>query len=433
MSGPRMPNARLPLLVGAGAIVLLVGGLGLWSVATNIAGAVVATGTVKVESERQVVQHPDGGVVGEILAKDGDEVAAGDVLVRLDGTFLRSELSIVERQLMEIQARKARLVAERDGRNAPDFSGLGDFDNLDPAWVQGQVDGQQSLFAARRTALAQELEQLHEQRVQIENQIEGTNAQIRALERQLELVERELTDKETLYAQNLVPVGQVLELQRTEAQLEGDIGRLTSSVAESRARISELAVSALRLEESRREDAITRLRDLQYSEIELEERRLSLTEQLSRLDVRSPADGVVFGSSIFAVRAVVQPAEPMMYVVPGGQALLVSTRIETTDIDQVFPGQPVSLRLTTFDSRTTPELPGEVLRVSADALTDEATRATYYEAVVLPDTSVLEGLPGVELLPGMPVEAFLRTRDRTPLSYLIRPLAVYFERAFREE
>ncbi|SIO59987.1 HlyD family secretion protein [Rhodovulum sp. ES.010] len=433
MSRPTLPSARLPLVVGAVAILLLVGGLGVWSIATNIAGAVVATGTVKVESERQVVQHPDGGVVGEILAKDGDEVKAGDVLLRLDGTFLRSELAIVERQLFEIEVRKARLMAERDGVETLDIGEVSGFDNLDPDWIRGQIEGQKSLFVARRAALAQELEQIDEQKTQIENQIEGSKAQIAALERQLGLVERELTDKETLFAQNLVPVGQVLALQRDEAGLEGDIGRLTSQVAESRARISELSVQALRLAESRREEAITQLRDLQYSEIELEERRLSLIEQLSRLDVRSPTDGVVFGSSIFAVRAVVQPAEPMMYVVPGGQALLVSARIETTDIDQVFPGQPVFLRLTTFDARTTPEVPGEVLRISADALTDEATKQTYYEAVILPDTSVLEDMPGVELLPGMPAEAFLRTRDRTPLSYLLRPIAVYFERAFREE
>ncbi|MCO8144977.1 HlyD family type I secretion periplasmic adaptor subunit [Rhodovulum tesquicola] len=428
-----LPGARMPLAVGIVAIVLLVGGLGGWSVATSIAGAVVATGTVKVESDRQVVQHPEGGVVGEILARDGDAVAAGDVVLRLDGTFLRSELAIVERQLFEIEARKARLEAERDGVETLVIGELSGFEHLDPDWMRGQIEGQKSLFAARRVALAQELEQLDEQRSQIENQIEGTMSQIAALEKQLGLVERELTDKQTLYDQNLVPVGQVLALQRDEAGLEGEIGRLMSQAAESRARISELAVQALRLVDTRREEAISQLRDLQYSEIELAERRLSLAERLSRLEVRSPADGVVFGSSIFAVRAVVQGGAPIMYVVPGGQALQVSARIEPSDIDQVFPGQPVSLRLTSYDSRTTPELPGEVLRISADSLFDEATRMTYYEAVILPDTSVLADMPNVQLMPGLPVDVFLRTRDRSPLSYLVRPLKIYFDRALREE
>ncbi|PTW47070.1 MULTISPECIES: HlyD family type I secretion periplasmic adaptor subunit [Rhodovulum] len=432
MSAKSQISARLPLVVGMIAVVCLVGGIGVWSVATNIAGAVVAPGTVKVESERQVVQHADGGVVGEILAKDGDTVAAGQVLVRLDGTFLRSELMIVERQLLEIQARKARLVAERDGVDSPDFSGLDSFSNIEPVWVAEHIDGQTRLFAARKAAQAQELDQLHEQTVQIENQIDGTGSQQGALVKQLALIEKELADKMTLYKQNLVPASQVLALQREEAGLEGDIGRLTSQEAELRAKISELAVQGLRLQESRREDAITTLRDLQYSEIELQERRLSLTERLSRLDVRSPVDGVVFGSKVFALGSVVQAAEPMMYVVPGGQALLVSAKVETTDIDEVFPGQPVSLKFTTFDSRTTPNVSGTVLRVSADALTDEATRATYYEVVIQPDIDEMAALPNVELVPGMPVESFIRTRDRSPLSYLLHPLAVYFERAFRE-
>jgi len=433
MSADRLPNARRPLWIGGLATLVLVGGLGAWSALTNISGAVVAMGAVKVESERQVIQHPDGGVVGEILAREGDTVAAGDVVLRLDGTFLLLERAIVERQLLEIAARKARLIAERDGAEAIDESAIERFDNLDPDWVRGQTEGQKSLFDARRTALARELEQIEEQKIQIDNQIEGTMAQVAALETQLELVERNLENKQRLFEQGLLPINDLFEVQRDQAGLQGDIGRLTSQVAENRARISELAVQALRLTNSRREDAITRLRDLQYSEIELEERRLSLNEKLSRLEVRSPSDGVVFGSAVFAVRAVIQPGEPMMYVVPKGQPMQVSVQIDPVHIDQVFPGQPVSLRLNTYDRRTTPELPGEVLRVSPDALQDQATQMTYYEAIIRPDLSVLAELPDVELLPGMPVEAYLRTRDRTPLSYLLKPLAVYFDRAFREE
>ena len=433
MSADRLPNARRPLWIGGLATLVLVGGLGAWSALTNISGAVVAMGAVKVESERQVIQHPDGGVVGEILAREGDTVAAGDVVLRLDGTFLLLERAIVERQLLEIAARKARLIAERDGAEAIDESAIERFDNLDPDWVRGQTEGQKSLFDARRTALARELEQIEEQKIQIDNQIEGTMAQVAALETQLELVERNLENKQRLFEQGLLPINDLFEVQRDQAGLQGDIGRLTSQVAENRARISELAVQALRLTNSRREDAITRLRDLQYSEIELEERRLSLNEKLSRLEVRSPSDGVVFGSAVFAVRAVIQPGEPMMYVVPKGQPMQVSVQIDPVHIDQVFPGQPVSLRLNTYDRRTTPELPGEVLRVSPDALQDQVTQMTYYEAIIRPDLSVLAELPDVELLPGMPVEAYLRTRDRTPLSYLLKPLAVYFDRAFREE
>lgn len=433
MSTEKLPRAGKPLAVGIFAILLLVGGLGTWSILTNIAGAVVAVGTVEVESDRQVLQHPDGGVVGDILAKDGDSVTAGDVLVRFDGTFLQSELAIVDRQLLEIAAREARLIAERDGKDDLDFSALATFERLGADVVTEQIEGQQSLFRARKNAFLQELDQLREQTAQIDNQVEGTRAQIAALEKQLTLLEQELQNKQSLLDKQLVNASEVTELQSRQAGLEGEIGRLNSQEAELRGRISELNIAALRLEEQRREQAITRLRDLQYSEIELEERHLSLIEQLSRLEVRAPVDGVVFGSKVFAVNSVIQAAEPMMYIVPGGQSLQVSARIDPVDIDQVFPGQIASLKLTTYDARNLPDLPGEVMRLSADAITDDATRLTYYEAVILPDPETLAAMPDVELLPGMPVQVFLRTRDRTPLSYLVRPLALYFERAFRED
>ena len=432
MTDPRW-SARLPLIFGFAAILLMVGGIGAWSLGTRIAGAVVAQGVVEVESERQVVQHPDGGVVGEIMARDGDPVTIGDVLIRFDDTFLLSELSIVERQLLEIHARKARLTAEQDGREVMDIPPPPEYRLLDRDWVDGQIRGQMALFEARRLSLGQELEQLGEQRVQIDQQVDGIDAQLDALRKQLEIMAAERADLESLLERGLVQAGRVMELRRNEAGLEGDIGRLTAQVAEARTRQSSLTIEALKLTDSRREDAITRLRDLQYSEIELEERRLSLTERLARLDVKAPASGTVFGSQVFAVGGVVRAADPMMYIVPGDQPLQVSARIDPIDVDQVYPGQPVSLMFTTFSRRTTPEIAGEVLRVSADAVTDDATGMTYYEAVVAPDAEELGALEDLTLLPGMPVETFLKTEERTPLAYLTHPLTVYFTRAFREE
>lgn len=434
MSGARPSlGARLPIAAGFLAVFLLVGGLGTWSVGTQIAGAVIAPGTVRVESESQVIQHPDGGVVGTILARNGDEVAAGDVLVQLDDTFLRSELGIVERQLGEIFARKIRLQAEQDGADdfvtppPPDFALFG------TDWISEQIEGQKRLFIARRVALEQEVRQLAEQEQQIEIQIQGTEAQIKAFSEQSDLIAKELGNVEELFGKGLVQSARLLELKRERARLTGEIGRLTASVAEARTRISGIEIEILRLSERSREDAIEQLRDLSYAEIELEQRRLSLTERLSRLDVRAPVAGKIFNSKVFAVRSVVQAAEPMMYVVPGDQPLEVSARIDPTQIDQVFVGQPVMLRLTSFDSRTTPEVPGSVIRISADVETDRNTGATYYEAVVRPDADALADIEDATLVPGMPVETFLRTRDRSPLEYLIHPLAVYFGRAFRED
>lgn len=425
-------SARLPMWIGMVSIFLLVGSLGTWSMATQIAGAVVATGTVKVESERQIVQHPDGGVVGRINVRDGDKVSAGDVVVRFDDTFLLSELAVVERQLLEAEARQIRLSAERDGLEIPEFAVPETFANLDPEWVESQMEGQRNLYVARRQSLTQETRQLEEQTLQIENQIVGIEAQRAGLDIQLELILEESDDLSALLSKGLVPAARVLELKREEARLKGEIGNLTARIAEARGRIAAINIEVIKLTDRRREEAIEMLRDLRFSEIELTQRRLRLYEQLARLEVRAPVAGTVFGTRVFALQSVVQPAEAMMYIVPGDQPLQVSARIDPIHIDQVFPGQPVKLRFSTFDQRTTPEIDGTVERVSADTVTDEATGAQFYEAILKPDAVALDALPDVELLPGMPVEAFLRTRDRTPLSYLTQPLTSYFNRAFRE-
>lgn len=422
----------MPLAVGFTAVGLLVGGLGAWSVGTEIAGAVVASGTVQVESDRQVIQHPDGGVVGEILARDGDTVASGAILVRLDGTFLRSELRLVEQQLAEIFARKARLEAEQEGLEEPDFGGPPEFTEIGDEDVADQIHGQKRLFFARRASIEQERRQLAEQQAQIERQIEGTEAQLTAQRRQLEIADQEQADVQGLFDRGLVQAQRLLALKREQAGLEGEVGRLTSAIAEARNRIAGLEIESLRLTDTRREEAITRLRDLRYNEIELERRRLDLLERLARLDIRAPVDGVVFGSKVAAVRSVVQAAEPLMYLVPGDQPLQVTARIDPIDIDDVYPGQEANLSFPTFNMRTTPSITGTVLRVSPDATRDETTGRTFYEAVVLPDEASLAEVPGLALLPGMPVETYLRTQDRTPLSYLTQPLTVYFNRAFRE-
>jgi len=425
-------SARIPLAVGFTAVGLLIGGLGAWSVGTEIAGAVVASGTVQVESDRQVIQHPDGGVVGEILARDGDTVGTGAILIRLDGTFLRSELGLLEQQLAEVFARKARLEAEQQGLEEPDFGEPPEFTEIGDGDVADQIDGQRRLFFARRASVEQERRQIAEQQAQIERQIEGTEAQLTAQRRQLDIADQERADVQGLFDRGLVQAQRLLALKREQASLQGEVGRLTSAIAEARNRIAGLEIKRLRLSDTRREEAITRLRDLRYNEIELEQRRINLLERLARLDIRAPVDGVVFGSRVAAVRSVVQAAEPLMYLVPGDQPLQVSARIEPIDIDEVYPGQEANLSFPTFNMRTTPSITGTVLRVSPDATRDETTGQTFYEAVVLPDEASLGEVPGLMLLPGMPVETYLRTRDRTPLSYLTQPLTVYFNRAFRE-
>ena len=425
-------SARTPLTLGFLAILLLLGGFGTWSVMANISGAVIASGQIEVDQNRQVVQHPDGGVIVEINVQEGDQVNAGDILLRLDATNLTSELVVVEGQLFELMARRGRLEAERD--NADDIG-------FDPELVKaGNLEvagdlmaGQQRLFTARLDSLDQEVAQMHKRRAQIADQITGITAQKTALETQLDLIRQELTSQQTLLDRGLAQVSRVLSLQREEARLRGSMGELTASRAQAEGRITEIDIEVLKFGTKRREEAITRLRDLQFRVLELQEKRNTLTQRLSRLDIRAPLSGIVYGMQFFAPRSVVKPADPVLYLVPQDRPLVIAAKVETIHIDQIFIGQEVTLRFPAFDARTTPELKGRVVKISADAFTDERTQISFYRSeITLLEGEISKLPPDAVLIPGMPVQAFIRTNDRTPLAYLIKPLADYFTKAFRE-
>lgn len=421
------------LTFGLLGLVVLVGGFGTWGVMANISGAIISTGQVEVEQNRQVVQHPDGGVVSEILVDEGDLVAAGEILIRLDATLLRSELAIVESQLFELMARRGRLEAERDDAGDIDF----DPEVLEAAETRPEVldviDGQRRLFEARNSSLEKEAEQLQRRRQQIATQVEGIEAQKTALETQIELIRQELADQQSLLDRGLAQASRVLSLQREEARLDGTRGELIATGAQAQERMTEIDIEVLKLGTRRREEAITQLRDLQVRELELAEQRRSLRERLDRLDIRAPTSGIVYAKQVFTPRSVIRPAEPVMYLIPQDRPLIIAARVDPIHVDQVFVSQEVTVRFSAFDSRTTPELSGTVVQVSADALTDEATQRTYYRAEIRLPEGEIDKLPeGLVMIPGMPVEAFIRTEDRTPLAYLVKPLSDYFAKAFRE-
>ncbi|WP_172300543.1 HlyD family type I secretion periplasmic adaptor subunit, partial [Pseudoruegeria sp. HB172150] len=406
---------------------------GGWAVFSELSGAVVATGKVEVDQNRQVVQHPDGGVVSEIDVDEGDEVEAGDVLLRLDPTLLRSELAIVESQLFELMARGSRLEAEREEAESVTFDDeLTEIASNRPE-VAELMEGQARLFEARNESMQREVEQLQKRRAQIETQITGIDAQQESLARQLELIRSELANQQSLFDRGLAPASTVLSLQREESNLTGDMGELTASRGEAQERITEIEIEILKLGTTRREDAITQLRDLGYRELELAEQRRSLLEQLSRLDIRAPASGIVYGMTVYTPNSVIRAADPLMYLIPQDRPLIIAVQVDPTDIDEVFVGQNVILRFSAFDSRTTPELDGRVIQLSADAFVEENTGKTYYRAEIqLPEEELAKLPEGLALIPGMPVQAFIRTVDRTPLAYLVKPLADYFAKAFRE-
>ena len=435
MTNPEEPRniagARGSLLLGFGTLAFLLAGFGYWSVASTISGAIVAPGRIEVELNRQIVQHPDGGVVSEILVAEGDTVEAGAVLVRLDGVLLSSELSIVEGQLFEVRARRARLEAERDDR--PDITFPDELLTLAAARpeVQEQIEGQRRLFAARADTLARTVEQLARRREQTLSQIEGIAAQSDALVRQLELINEELANQQSLLDKGLAQAPRVLALRREEARLAGQVGELKANKAQAEGRVTEVELEVLRLSAQRREEATEQLRDIGTQELELAERQRSLAERIARLDIRAPVSGRVLGLAVTTPRAVLRQADPVAFIIPQDRPLVIAAQIAPINIDEVHVGQPVRLMFPAFSSRTTPELDGVVALVSADALTDPATNATYYRAEISLSPAEAERL-GQTLLPGMPVDAFIQTGARTPLAYLVKPFTDYFTRAFRE-
>lgn len=429
---PFRPSARGPVLFGLFTLLLLVGGFGLWSTTTKIAGAVVSPGRVEVEQNRQVVQHPDGGVVETIFVKNGDLVAAGDPLIQLDGTLLQSELTIVEGQFFEILARRGRLEAERDDADHLTFPAELTEAATGRPKIAALMAGQEKLFAARQETTANEIDQLRKRRAQIVNQIEGIGAQRRSTADQLALIGQELEDLKSLLDRGLTQAGRVLALQREKARLDGVAGELDAARAEAEGKVTEIDIEILNRGSTRREEANTQLRDLGYRELELAERRRSLTEQIDRLDIRAPVSGVVHALQVTTPRSVIRAAEPVLYIIPQDRPLVIAAQVAPIHVDEVAIGQEVALRFAAFDSRTTPELFGQVRQISADALTDEASRSAYYRAEIVLDEGEMAKLGGRAIIPGMPVEVFIRTGERTPLAYLLKPLSEYFNRAFRE-
>ena len=426
-------GAMRHIVLGGVALLVLVGGVGVWSAFASIAGAVVAMGQLKVESNRQVVQHPDGGVVKEILVKEGDVVEAGEVMIRLDDKLMAAELSIAEGQLYEIMARRGRLIAERDGLPAPVYhEELLEVADRN-AEIASLLDGQERLYQARKVSMVSQKEQLRERQTQIREEIAGAEAQGVALNSQLALVEKELVDLRGLLAKGLAQASRVLALERENARLLGQAGEIKANIARLKGQISEIEIQMLGLDSTQREEAITELRDFEYRENELREQRNSLLETLDRLEVRAPRPGRVLGMTIYALRSVVRPAEPILYIVPSDEELVVEARIETINVDQIYPGQEARLRFSAFSARTTPEVAGKVVKVSPDTLTDEATGMSYYAAELKFDLEGLRAFDGLELIAGMPVETYIQTGERTPYSYFTKPLTDYFNKALRDD
>lgn len=426
-------SARNPVLFGLFGLFGLLGGFTVWATQTQISGAIIASGRIEVDQNRQIVQHPTGGVVAAIEVEEGDLVAAGDLLIQLDTTQMESALAIIEAQLFELMARRGRLTAERDGRDEIIYDPELLAAEKDRPEVRELVEGQTNLFHARRETVARQTDQLEKRADQIRNQIVGIQAQEDSLGRQLALIREELEAQQSLFDRGLSPAARVLALERENASLDGRIGELAASRAQSEERITENELEVLRINTQRREDAITQLRDIRSRETELTEQRLALLAEIEQMEIRSPVSGIIYGMRVQTIRSVIRAAEPILFVIPQDRPLVIAAQVSPINIDEIFVGQSVNLRFSSLDQRKTPELVGEVVLVSADAFENENLGTSFYRAEIVLNPGEMNRLPeGQILIPGMPVEAFIKTDERSPMAYLIKPMADFFNRAFRE-
>jgi HlyD family secretion protein len=425
-------NVRTYMRAGLVVIFVLLGGFTVWASRTQISGAVLASGVVAVESYVKKVQHPHGGVVAEIFVKGGSKVAAGDLLIRLDETVARANLQMVTKQLDELVARANRLEAERDAEADLDIpASLAARQNDET--VAKILSGENTLFVSRRDSREGQKSQLRERIGQLRDEVTGIKGQISAKAQELQLIERELQGIEDLERKKLVTTMRVMQLRREAARLRGEKGQLDAMLAQTHGRITETELQILRIEQDFRTEIVQDLRDNQARQAELIERRIAAEDQLKRIEIRSPQDGIVHELAQHTVGGVINPSETIMRIVPEDEPLIVEAKVEPQDIDQVLNGdRKAYLRFAAFDHQQTPEIEGRVKGISADLIVDQATGHTYYLVRVSLSKDELAKLDGKTLVPGMPTDVHIKTQDRTALSYLFKPFHDQMAKAFRE-
>lgn len=421
---------RHVLAVVAVAIVLVLA-LGGWAATTEFAGAVIAPGQLVVNSNVKKVQHPTGGVVGELLVQEGGHVREGDVVARLDDTQARANLAILVKALDENAARAAREEAERDDSDHIEFPKelLARIDNPD---VAKAIDGERKQFEMRRAGREGKRAQLKERITQLRDEIRGNESQIESKMKQIDWVAKELSGVRDLWSKNLIPYARLTALEREKERLEGERGQLIAAIAQAKGKITETELQILQIDQDMRSEVGKDLAEIRAKTAELVEKKVAAEDQLKRVDIRAPIGGTVFQQTVHTVGGVITAGEVLMLIVPDADALEAEIKVQPHEIDQVHVGQNAILRFTAFNQRTTPELNGEVNRVSADVTEDQKTGARNYIVRIAIPASEIERLKGLKIVPGMPVEAFIQTSPRTVMSFLVKPFHDQISHAFRE-
>lgn len=418
------------VVVGVVAVLLLLMVFGVWAARAHIAGAVIGIGVIEVSTTRTAVQHPIGGVVVEILHREGDRVAAGDVVLRLDDRSLLSDLTVTEGGLFETLVNIARLEAALEGRQDMDLHPLL-IDAASPE-LDALLARQQRQLDDHFLTIETERQLLAEQVAQTEAQIVGIEAQLDAKRDEQTILATELVRGHDLSDQGLIRTPELTTLEKADAAVRGEIGRLEAQIAELRGRITEAGLKQLAVTTDAADLIGVELSRLRPERTRLLEARSEILEELSRLEIRAPVSGRIIQSQILGLRSVVVAASPLMMIVPDDEPVLAVVRVSATDIDQIYVGQDASLKFKSFNGRQIPIILGQVLQISADAFLDQRTQKTYYTVAIALHEAELDKLGVTDLIPGMPVEAFLTSESRTPLSYAMRPILFYFDRAFRD-
>lgn len=428
MNALRSIRRHLAFAAAMGGILIL--GVGGWAFNTSLAGAVIAPGQLVVDTNVKKVQHPTGGVVGELRVKEGDWVRGGDVVVRLDSTQAQANHAIIVKALDELAVRQARTEAERDGSPRLSFPEelLARAGILEVLQAMG---GEQKLFDTRRSARDGQKLQLREQIAQLNQQIEGNVQQEAAKAQETVWIQQELKGIRELWKQNLIPFNRVSSLEREAVHIGGERGALLATIAQAKGRIAEVELKILQIDEDLRAEVGKELSEIRSKKAELVERRVAAADQLKRVDIVAPQDGKVFQRTVHTVGGVIQGGEPIMLIVPADEALIVEAKISPQEIDRIFLGQTAHVRFPALNQRTTPEVLGEVIRIGADVTQDEKRNDAYYSVRIRIGDGELARLEGASLVAGMPLEAFIKSESRTVISYLVKPMQDQIERAFR--
>ena len=425
-------GTRTIVLAGLAVVAVTFAGFFGWAAFAKLSSAVIASGTVTVDSNRKAIQHMEGGIVERIAVRNGDAVHEGALLVRLDETRARASLAILQGKLDEALANEARLLAERrDAKTVVFPPAL--LVRRDEPQVDDSLRGQESLFAARRATLKGEIGIYQERIAQVGEQIRGLRAQQESKTRQIALIEEELKGLRQLLKKGYAEKNKVLALEREAARLGGERGEHIAEVAAARTTITQAELETLQLRKDFREDVELELRQVRAEIFDLRERTAASQFLLDHLEIRAPEDGVVVGLEVHAPGQVVQPGATILELVPVDDELIVEARVQPFDIDSLALGLEADVIFTAFSQRTTPKLLGAVAYFSADRFEDERSGEAYYLArISIPEAEVARLGEGRVLRPGMPADVMIKTGERTALDYLIQPLQDSVARAWRE-